>query len=417
MIKILHKPFFSVANFFSYTLLAISLLITPFVFNISVPDPALTPRLHFFNISVFILTLAWAIIYVWNRKEYDISVTRRNIYKFYMGYIIIAAFSVLFANNTSEGIYEWFKIFVFFVFFCLISLTLTRINNFPDVVAKFVIIFTILIAVRGFYEIISIASIKGLNHQNSYFIRAFSSHRNLYAQILFLALSFTLYGTFSLKKYWRITGIAASVMVLILITLLLTRSVWIAFVISMVVSFIILFSFWRNFSINRKTIKNLIIILITSIIIVGSGIFIYAKFGNVEVFRKQTYWIEDYKISSSLERVELWKKTISICKDHPITGVGLGGWNPCWTYLLLNDNVDPKALEAKFPSFIQSYFYDAEKDNITLYLQPLTDIHLKSKLDYEIEPNNSFTTIYMTLLKRTYSSSHILSEFGSFCFT
>jgi len=70
-------------------------------------------------------------------------------------------------------------------------------------------------------------------------------------------------------------------------------------------------------------------------------------------------------------------------------------WNPCWTYLLLNDNVDPEALEAKFPEFIQSYFYDAEKDNITLDLQPLTDIHLKSKLDYEIEPNNSFTSIYI----------------------
>ncbi|OQX80969.1 MAG: hypothetical protein B6D61_01255 [Bacteroidetes bacterium 4484_249] len=70
-------------------------------------------------------------------------------------------------------------------------------------------------------------------------------------------------------------------------------------------------------------------------------------------------------------------------------------WNPCWTYILLDDNVDPKSLEAKFPEFIQSYFYDAEKDNVTLYLQPLTEIHLKSKLDYEIEPNNSITSVYI----------------------
>ncbi len=70
-------------------------------------------------------------------------------------------------------------------------------------------------------------------------------------------------------------------------------------------------------------------------------------------------------------------------------------WNPCWTYLLLNDNVDPAMLEAEFPDFIQKYFYDAEKDNISLYLQPLTDIHLKSKLDYEIEPNNNITSIYI----------------------
>ena len=70
-------------------------------------------------------------------------------------------------------------------------------------------------------------------------------------------------------------------------------------------------------------------------------------------------------------------------------------WNPCWTYLELNDKVNPVALESEFPDYIQKYFFDAEKDNISLYLQPLTDIHLKSDLDYEISPNNDMTSIYI----------------------
>jgi putative ABC transport system permease protein len=70
-------------------------------------------------------------------------------------------------------------------------------------------------------------------------------------------------------------------------------------------------------------------------------------------------------------------------------------WNPCWTYILLNENTDPEMLESHFADFVQKYFWDAEKDNITLYLQPLTDIHLKSKLDYEIAPNNSITSVYI----------------------
>jgi len=70
-------------------------------------------------------------------------------------------------------------------------------------------------------------------------------------------------------------------------------------------------------------------------------------------------------------------------------------WNPCWTYLVLNKNVDPVALEAEFPGYIQKYFFDAEKDNVSLYLQPLTNIHLKSDLDYEISPNNGMTSIYI----------------------
>ena len=69
-------------------------------------------------------------------------------------------------------------------------------------------------------------------------------------------------------------------------------------------------------------------------------------------------------------------------------------WNPCWTYLLLEDGAAP-VLEKKFPDFINKYFNDAEKENISLYLQSLTDIHLKSRLDYELEPNNNISYIYI----------------------
>ena len=63
-------------------------------------------------------------------------------------------------------------------------------------------------------------------------------------------------------------------------------------------------------------------------------------------------------------------------------------WNPCWTYMILAKGATPEMLEEKFPGFIEKFFYDAEKDHVTLYLQALTDIHLSSRLDYEIEPVN-----------------------------
>lgn len=67
-------------------------------------------------------------------------------------------------------------------------------------------------------------------------------------------------------------------------------------------------------------------------------------------------------------------------------------WNPCWTYFELDDAAAP-LLEKEFPGFVQKYFYDAEKESVSMYLQPMVDIHLKSKLDYEIEPNNNITYI------------------------
>ncbi len=64
-------------------------------------------------------------------------------------------------------------------------------------------------------------------------------------------------------------------------------------------------------------------------------------------------------------------------------------WNPFWTYILLAENVRRESIEEQLPAFVQKYFYDAEKNHITLGLQPLTAIHLHSALDYEIQPNGN----------------------------
>lgn len=64
-------------------------------------------------------------------------------------------------------------------------------------------------------------------------------------------------------------------------------------------------------------------------------------------------------------------------------------WNPCWTYVVLEKEVIPETLEAQFPAFVEKYFPKFIVDDVTLELQPLEDIHLTSKLDYEIRANSS----------------------------
>jgi len=68
-------------------------------------------------------------------------------------------------------------------------------------------------------------------------------------------------------------------------------------------------------------------------------------------------------------------------------------WNPCWTYLLLKEGVSPDTLEKQLPNFVDKYFNVFEKEDLSMFLQPLTDIHLKSKLDYEIEQNSNISYI------------------------
>jgi putative ABC transport system permease protein len=70
-------------------------------------------------------------------------------------------------------------------------------------------------------------------------------------------------------------------------------------------------------------------------------------------------------------------------------------WNPCWTYLLLREGASAPELERQMPDFIKKYYPEFIRPQITHYLQPLKDIHLHSRLDYEIEPNGNAGDIYI----------------------
>ena len=65
-------------------------------------------------------------------------------------------------------------------------------------------------------------------------------------------------------------------------------------------------------------------------------------------------------------------------------------WSDFYTYVLLKPGVNVKTLEAKMPAFAQRYIGDVMKardyDN-SFQLQPLKDIHLRSKYDYEMAGN------------------------------
>jgi putative ABC transport system permease protein len=89
---------------------------------------------------------------------------------------------------------------------------------------------------------------------------------------------------------------------------------------------------------------------------------------------------------------------ISFGTVHSLNGPNYGRsfvWNPAWTYILLKKRVKPEQLENEFPNFVNKYYPGLIKNQVENYLQPLGDIHLKSNLDYEIEPNSDMSVVYI----------------------
>ena len=70
---------------------------------------------------------------------------------------------------------------------------------------------------------------------------------------------------------------------------------------------------------------------------------------------------------------------------------GQWGWYNFYTYVKLKPNTNPVALTKK----IEALYKKNDKDGKNIfYMQPLTDIHLRSDLKWEIEPNSDILYVY-----------------------
>ncbi len=78
-------------------------------------------------------------------------------------------------------------------------------------------------------------------------------------------------------------------------------------------------------------------------------------------------------------------ETLTVVEDRP-----LDRWNNSsfYTYIALQEGASASAIEAQLPGFVKKYIDKEEKEETRLILQPLTDIYLKSKANFEIGPTN-----------------------------
>jgi len=121
--------------------------------------------------------------------------------------------------------------------------------------------------------------------------------------------------------------------------------------------------------------------------------------GVFESFPLQTHYHPDFLVS------------FVTLEDNNIYGrSGLEtnwGNNAFSTYLLLSPGTDPVKVEAQFPAFLDKHFGPYAKANFNagpdfvasnatqLTLQKVTDVHLHSNLDDEIEVNGNINNVYM----------------------
>ena len=114
--------------------------------------------------------------------------------------------------------------------------------------------------------------------------------------------------------------------------------------------------------------------------------------------------IQDYLMNSS-ERKEY--RITAIVEDLPVNShfhfdfvlamdkSDLTEWTWYYNYILLEDNVNPSQIIDQFNQFAEKYIDSDEVKTLTPHLQKVTDIHLKSSKDRELEENGNIKILFL----------------------
>ena len=121
--------------------------------------------------------------------------------------------------------------------------------------------------------------------------------------------------------------------------------------------------------------------------------------GVYKDFPLQAHWHPEYLVSfSTLDNDNIYGRQALETN---------WGNNMFGTYLLMEEGTDPKKIEVAFPDFLDKHYGTFAKANFgvpptfvasrttELSLQKLTDIHLRSHLDDELEVNGNINNVYM----------------------
>ncbi len=293
----------------------------------------LDPGLHIKFLALCICNFILLTYLIITRNKYQPtkilhSIINNKIVFAYVAFLIFLFISALNSRNNSDALIELSRFISYLVL--IVFLTIIYINNqstFLDQIVKIVITLSFITVSLSLFQMITGVFRLGFQNFNQlYEVHSIFQHRNLFAQILFLSIPYTLYGaSFTPTKFWRIFAKVVSVLILALIIILGSRAVWLAFFTFFTCILIILVAN-QNLRKSVSTIlksRSLLLIILTSIII-SSSFFIY--FGSFNKIELDDEYKELLNTLSVTDRIELWKKSFNLIKEAPVLGHGLGSW-------------------------------------------------------------------------------------------
>lgn len=323
-------------------------LILPVTFSVNAVDQVLVPR---FLILSLVLFAFYGFTLINNKNDWIIhKYITEPVLIIWLFFLVFSVIALLNAVNPVEGLFDIFRTLIQFLLLLLFVTILEKTKDLKHVVLFIAVTSLIYLAV-GYVQYFTYAFGRS-DLQSLYKIIGIWTHKNFFSSMLFLMFPVLLYGYIFYSGYDKIFA-GLIFLDINLVSLVQTRSVWLSFI-------VFIFVFGISVLILRKKITDhvhfkwlfpkLLTITIVVIIAVFSawGITEYSVNNPIKTAKnpkksltEQTGDHPEQKVrnidervasifnpreSNTRHRLEMWKMSLRMIKQHPLLGVGTGNW-------------------------------------------------------------------------------------------
>ena len=231
------------------------------------------------------------------------------------------------AINYHEGYYEISRHLLHLV---LLLIIMTSVMHEPVKLITVCNVLTVVALLHGIVGIFQFYEIAFTGLPGNFKPYGFMTNRNLFGSAQALLLPFALYTFYAGSRSWKITAGISVIVIIISLLFSQTRSAWLSGIAILVIAAILVIVFVPALR-KKWSLFTLIVVGVTAAIV---SILILtdkeSSFAKTVTERAASLVVTSSPGSEAdltiSERLKMWKKTMSMIGDHPLTGVGAGNW-------------------------------------------------------------------------------------------
>ena len=318
-------------NYFTAFFILVLIVIFPFIHSYETIDFNASPRIM--ALSVFIMLVSLYHLLIDNKRDdHGFAFLKLAVFPVSLLYLLWSIITLIPSAMPGEGSYDIVKSFLTLsLVIYSVKLFNEDFDNSLNLLVKSVIVSAFIAGFAGLYQYLeNVPGKSGFDLYSAlYKVKGLMSHKNQFAISLMMMLPFTVYGLLFMNKLWRFLSGFATLLLVLNIVLVQTRSVWIAILFFIFIVPLLSFIFLRENNLKNLVLKYRKVLILSSVLIlIGLSVVfvVVSRTGAARLMKQQAQSTFSTKSQNAQWRLKMWNSSLQLAEDHLLLGVGAGNW-------------------------------------------------------------------------------------------